>query len=99
VTQLGFSEDGIPIFDVKDKVEALQECPDGAAVEDALGHIGDLFHHALNGFNRSLVEDDGCGPWSVRIAAEEWIISLNPTPIIGPTVLDRIVKELGDSSE
>jgi len=98
VSQLGFSEDGIPIFDVKDKVEALQECLDGALFEDALGHIGDLFHHALNGFNRGMVED-GTDPFTVRIAAEGWIISLNPTPIIGPTVLDRIVKELGNSSE
>lgn len=94
-TNYGFHDNGIPIFSLPEKLESLKYCIDTDADEDALGHLGDLFHFVLERFNKGM-QEDGQSAFSVRIAAEEWIISWEPTPIIGPSVLDQMARKLDD---
>ena len=88
----GHSSKGIPIVDIDTKVDFFKSCLEGGHFEDALGHIGDLFHYTLERFNQDM-QDNGDATFSIRMAAETWIMS-DPTPIVPPNVLDQMAKRI-----
>ena len=77
---------------MKEKLEALEYCiNEDDCEEDVLGHLGCLFHYHLELLNKNL-SDDNLPTMTPQQAFEHYFS--NPTPIIGPNALDRIVKKL-----
>jgi hypothetical protein len=94
--KIQFSERGIPILPLGEKVDALKHCLEQGAHEDALGHLFDLMSYCQGSIRETNNLDDLCVDGKDRedflAAIKSWsgpslellynIYGQSPTPII-----------------